>query len=158
MDVSRATGDEETCYSRTECTSDTSEISAKGTDARDFMEKSGDTFNTVKQQYNSECTTVSMDRKSDSQSSNSFLSMISQSLDDDDEDARRRRRRERNKLAACKCRFKKRQHVAFLVSESERLERHNESLKLSLGEIVSQLEHLSQIFNCHDCHYADLDA
>lgn len=82
----------------------------------------------------------------------SLFCLMSQSIEDD-EDARRRRRRERNKLAASKCRFKKRQHVAFLMSESERLESSNSTLKLTLNELQSELEQLAQVLHSHKCHF-----
>lgn len=84
------------------------------------------------------------------QNKQSLFSLMSQTIEDD-EDARRKRRRERNKLAASKCRFKKRQHVAFLISESERLETNNSSLKLTLGEIQNELEQLAQVLHSHKC-------
>lgn len=49
-----------------------------------------------------------------------------------EDEERRRRRRERNKIAATKCRMKKRERTVNLVTESEVLENQNIDLKAQL--------------------------
>lgn len=49
-----------------------------------------------------------------------------------EDEERRRRRRERNKIAATKCRMKKRERTVNLVTESEVLETQNIDLKAQL--------------------------
>lgn len=57
--------------------------------------------------------------------------MFPSQLTPEDEE-RRRRRRERNKIAATKCRMKKRERTVNLVTESEVLENQNIDLKAQL--------------------------
>ena len=66
----------------------------------------------------------------------------------EDED-RRRKRRERNKVAATKCRHKKKEHVLKLNIESENLQNCNSNLKAKLASLQSERDHLSDILNSH---------
>lgn len=67
-----------------------------------------------------------------------------------DDEVRRRRRRERNKVAATKCRIKKKEHVINLNVESMRLESSNCHLKATLKELKEEESRLMQILSSHD--------
>lgn len=70
-----------------------------------------------------------------------------------DEDAlKKQRRRERNKIAAHKCRLKKRKYVSFLISESNRVDLINSACKIKLNEIQTELNRLVQILRSHQCN------
>lgn len=63
--------------------------------------------------------------------------------------ARRSRRRERNKVAATKCRYKKREETTGLMRESEVVEALNSSLKQELSRLESEEQQLSLILYEH---------
>ncbi|XP_065333002.1 activating transcription factor 3 [Cloeon dipterum] len=66
------------------------------------------------------------------------------------EDAeRRRRRRERNKIAATKCRLKKREKTVNLVQESEVLDSQNQELKAQIKNLESEQRHLMDMLTMH---------
>lgn len=69
-------------------------------------------------------------------------------LTPEDED-RRRRRRERNKIAATKCRMKKRERTVNLVNESETLENQNIDFKNQIRELENQRRKLNEILQAH---------
>lgn len=69
-------------------------------------------------------------------------------LTPEDED-RRKRRRERNKIAATKCRMKKRERTVNLVSESEVLENQNIDLKTQVRELEIQRKKLLEVLQDH---------
>ncbi|XP_059610442.1 activating transcription factor 3 isoform X2 [Phlebotomus argentipes] len=69
-------------------------------------------------------------------------------LTPEDED-RRRRRRERNKIAATKCRMKKRERTLNLVSESEALEQQNIELKTQERALETQKRKLLEALQSH---------
>lgn len=69
-------------------------------------------------------------------------------LTPEDED-RRRRRRERNKIAATKCRMKKRERTVNLVNESETLDAQNKELKAQVSELESQRRKLMEVLQAH---------
>uniref|UniRef100_A0A1L8DIC3 Putative activating transcription factor 3 n=1 Tax=Nyssomyia neivai TaxID=330878 RepID=A0A1L8DIC3_9DIPT len=69
-------------------------------------------------------------------------------LTPEDED-RRRRRRERNKIAATKCRMKKRERTLNLVSESEVLEQQNIELKTQERALETQRRKLIEALQSH---------
>lgn len=76
--------------------------------------------------------------------------------DDEEEDEltpedeeRRRRRRERNKIAATKCRLKKREKTVILVQESEILETQNHDLKSQIQELETQRRRLVDMLSLH---------
>ncbi|KAG7197337.1 hypothetical protein KM043_018449 [Ampulex compressa] len=78
------------------------------------------------------------------------------SADDEEEDEltpedeeRRRRRRERNKIAATKCRLKKREKTVILVQESEILETQNHDLKSQIQELETQRRRLVDMLSLH---------
>lgn len=66
-----------------------------------------------------------------------------------EDEERRRRRRERNKIAATKCRLKKRERIANLMTESETLETQNVDLKNHLQELKNQERLLMEILTVH---------
>ena len=80
-------------------------------------------------------------------SDHSFNSPTSPSAPEDDE--RRKKRRERNKVAATKCRHKKKEHVVRLNIESEKLESSNISLKGKLASLEAERNRLIDLLNSH---------
>ncbi|XP_018597875.1 cyclic AMP-dependent transcription factor ATF-3 [Scleropages formosus] len=62
---------------------------------------------------------------------------------------RRKRRRERNKIAAAKCRNKKKEKTDCLQKESEKLESINAELKAQIEELKSQKQQLVYMLNLH---------
>ncbi|XP_055302439.1 activating transcription factor 3 isoform X2 [Sitodiplosis mosellana] len=69
-------------------------------------------------------------------------------LSPEDED-RRRRRRERNKIAATKCRMKKRERTVNLVSEAETLEAQNIDLKAQVRSLEIERRSLTEMLQLH---------
>ncbi|CAK6979351.1 cyclic AMP-dependent transcription factor ATF-3 [Scomber scombrus] len=66
-----------------------------------------------------------------------------------EEHDRRKRRRERNKIAAAKCRNKKKEKTECLQKESEKLESHNADLKAQIEELKQQKQQLVYMLNLH---------
>ncbi|XP_073984175.1 activating transcription factor 3 isoform X2 [Rhodnius prolixus] len=66
-----------------------------------------------------------------------------------EDEERRRRRRERNKIAATKCRLKKRERTVNLVQESEILETQNHDLKSQIKELENQRRKLVDMLSGH---------
>lgn len=66
-----------------------------------------------------------------------------------EDEERRRRRRERNKIAATKCRLKKRERTVNLVQESEVLENQNQDLKSQIQELETQRRRLMDMLSMH---------
>ncbi|XP_015118730.1 activating transcription factor 3 [Diachasma alloeum] len=66
-----------------------------------------------------------------------------------EDEERRRRRRERNKIAATKCRLKKREKTVILVQESETLESQNHDLKSQIQELETQRRRLVDMLSLH---------
>ncbi|XP_020795585.1 cyclic AMP-dependent transcription factor ATF-3 [Boleophthalmus pectinirostris] len=62
---------------------------------------------------------------------------------------RRKRRRERNKIAAAKCRNKKKEKTETLQKESEKLETVNADLKAQIEELKQQKQQLVYMLNLH---------
>ncbi|CRK89401.1 CLUMA_CG003151, isoform A [Clunio marinus] len=69
-------------------------------------------------------------------------------LTPEDED-RRKRRRERNKIAATKCRMKKRECINNLMRESETLEAQNVDIKAQLKDLREQYQYLTEMWQAH---------
>ncbi|EAU75679.3 AGAP001536-PA [Anopheles gambiae str. PEST] len=69
-------------------------------------------------------------------------------LTPEDED-RRRRRRERNKIAATKCRMKKRERTVNLINESETLDAQNRELKSQVSKLETEYRKLVEILQAH---------
>ncbi|EDX16832.1 GD16430 [Drosophila simulans] len=74
-------------------------------------------------------------------------------LTPEDED-RRRRRRERNKIAATKCRMKKRERTQNLIKESEGLGHHNVELKNKCVSWETERQKLMDMLKSHGCQRA----
>uniref|UniRef100_A0A3B4Z1Y7 Activating transcription factor 3 n=1 Tax=Stegastes partitus TaxID=144197 RepID=A0A3B4Z1Y7_9TELE len=66
-----------------------------------------------------------------------------------EEHERRKRRRERNKIAAAKCRNKKKEKTECLQKESEKLESVNADLKAQIEELKQQKQQLVYMLNMH---------
>nr|ADO27834.1 cyclic amp-dependent transcription factor atf-3 [Ictalurus furcatus] len=62
---------------------------------------------------------------------------------------RRKRRRERNKIAAAKCRNKKKEKTDCLQKESEKLESLNAELRAQIEELKNQKQQLVYMLNLH---------
>jgi len=71
-------------------------------------------------------------------------------LTPEDED-RRRRRRERNKIAATKCRMKKRERTQNLIKESEVLDTQNVDLKNQVRLLETERRKLKDMLQSHRC-------
>ncbi|XP_069464635.1 cyclic AMP-dependent transcription factor ATF-3 isoform X2 [Ambystoma mexicanum] len=65
------------------------------------------------------------------------------------EDERKKRRRERNKVAAAKCRNKKKEKTDCLQKESEKLESINAELKAQIEELKNEKQRLVYMLNLH---------
>lgn len=66
-----------------------------------------------------------------------------------EDEERRRRRRERNKIAATKCRLKKRERTVNLIQESEILESQNIEFKAQVQELQQQKHTLMEMLSIH---------
>merc|ERR1711942_231065 len=66
-----------------------------------------------------------------------------------EEETRRQRRRERNKVAAEKCRNKKKKETQKLFAESEMVERANACYKEELARLEAEKKHLLRILETH---------
>ncbi|XP_065112230.1 cyclic AMP-dependent transcription factor ATF-3 [Paramisgurnus dabryanus] len=66
-----------------------------------------------------------------------------------EESDRKKRRRERNKIAAAKCRNKKKEKTDHLQKESEKLESINAELKAQIEELKNQKQQLVYMLNLH---------
>ncbi|XP_016980122.1 activating transcription factor 3 isoform X2 [Drosophila rhopaloa] len=75
-------------------------------------------------------------------------------LTPEDED-RRRRRRERNKIAATKCRMKKRERTQNLIKESEFLDTQNVELKNQVRLLETERRKLLDMLQSHCCQRAE---
>lgn len=82
---------------------------------------------------------------------------FSYQLTPEDED-RRKRRRERNKIAATKCRLKKRECINNLMRESETLEAQNIDIKTQLKDLREQYQYLTEMWQAHqmECKHPGL--
>jgi len=63
---------------------------------------------------------------------------------------RRQRRRERNKVAATKCRNKKKARTHNLIKESEILDAQNKALKIEISKLESEKTHLMDVLQQHE--------
>lgn len=66
-----------------------------------------------------------------------------------EDEERRRRRRERNKIAATKCRLKKREKTINLIQESQTLDDQNIDLKNQVQELQTQRRQLLEMLSTH---------
>ncbi|XP_074631655.1 cyclic AMP-dependent transcription factor ATF-3-like isoform X1 [Acropora palmata] len=69
-----------------------------------------------------------------------------------DEEQRRKLRRERNKVAASKCRMKRKEHVTTLRKASEELEAANSQLESEIAYLTAEREQLEMMLDAHVCH------
>lgn len=68
-----------------------------------------------------------------------------------EDEEKRRRRRERNKIAASKCRNRKKERTVRLCEESEGLQRGNAELRRELQRLRLEVQHLTSILRLHVC-------
>lgn len=68
-----------------------------------------------------------------------------------EEEERRRIRRERNKVAAFKCRQRRKEHMQKLQDESDELNDENTALENELAALKAQKEQLEAMFRRHKC-------
>ncbi|XP_054713256.1 cyclic AMP-dependent transcription factor ATF-3-like [Uloborus diversus] len=71
-----------------------------------------------------------------------------------EDEERRRRRRERNKVAATKCRNKKKERTGRLAEESETLEVNNNALKTEIDSLEAEKQELIDLLQGHLPHCA----
>ncbi|KAG8197846.1 hypothetical protein JTE90_020123 [Oedothorax gibbosus] len=76
---------------------------------------------------------------------------LQEELTQEDEE-RRRRRRERNKVAATKCRNKKKERTGKLAEESETLETNNNALKTEINSLEAEKNELIGLLQGHLPH------
>eukprot|EP00794_Sanderia_malayensis_P020120 gene20120-22092_t len=69
-----------------------------------------------------------------------------------EEEERRRVRRERNKVAASKCRNKRKEHIRHLMKESEELECKNSNLQNEINTLQSEIKQLESMLDSHRCN------
>ena len=65
------------------------------------------------------------------------------------DEERRHKRRERNKVAATKCRNKKKEQTAILEAEGKEVERQNSNLKQNILRLEAEEKHLRSILHQH---------
>ena len=66
-----------------------------------------------------------------------------------EDEERRRRRRERNKVAATKCRHRKKERTVVLMRESDHLEDHNVSLRTEIQRLETEKRRLIDVLAMH---------
>ncbi|EDW06521.2 uncharacterized protein Dmoj_GI21781 [Drosophila mojavensis] len=99
------------------------------------------------EQPNSKCSRRDEDCE-ESSDEDSETKSVPKGLTPEDED-RRRRRRERNKIAATKCRMKKRERTQNLIKESEVLDTQNVDLKNQVRALETDRQRLLGMLNLH---------
>ncbi|XP_077366957.1 protein c-Fos-like [Festucalex cinctus] len=67
-----------------------------------------------------------------------------------EEDERRRIRRERNKIAAAKCRNRRRELIDTLQAETDQLEDEKSNLQSEIDELLKEKERLEQVLTLHE--------
>jgi len=85
----------------------------------------------------------------DSEEGQMFEKACNQGFTSDD-DLRKQRRRERNKVAATKCRNKKKERTTRLIAEGEVLDIQNECLKDELMRLELETKHLTTMLAQHE--------
>lgn len=66
-----------------------------------------------------------------------------------EEEERRRIRRERNKIAAAKCRNRRRELIDYLQAETDQLEDEKMSLQTEISDLLKEKEQLEQVLASH---------
>ncbi|KAM9779197.1 protein c-Fos-like [Syngnathus typhle] len=74
-----------------------------------------------------------------------------------EEDERRRIRRERNKIAAAKCRNRRRELIDTLQAETDQLEEEKSILQSEIDELLKEKERLEQVLSSHDSSCCKLE-
>ncbi|PFX17596.1 Proto-oncogene c-Fos [Stylophora pistillata] len=69
-----------------------------------------------------------------------------------EEEQRRKVRRERNKVAASKCRMKRKEHVNTLRQASEELESANSQLEAEIAYLTAERDQLEMMLDAHVCN------
>lgn len=106
-------------------------------------------LSTCESSSGSEQTTSKCSRKDEDTSDEDDCDSKSiKGLTPEDED-RRRRRRERNKIAATKCRMKKRERTQNLMKESEQLDTQNIDLKTQVRTLELERQQLFDMLQAH---------
>ncbi|XP_077408392.1 protein c-Fos [Vanacampus margaritifer] len=67
-----------------------------------------------------------------------------------EEDERRKIRRERNKIAAAKCRNRRRELIDTLQAETDQLEDEKSNLQSEIDELLKEKERLEQVLSSHE--------
>ncbi|XP_076873408.1 cyclic AMP-dependent transcription factor ATF-3 [Brachyhypopomus gauderio] len=93
-------------------------------------------------------STAARDHASSSSARPAELTVVKKEINSEELD-RRKRRRERNKIAAAKCRNKKKEKTDCLQKESEKLESINAELKAQIEELKNQKQQLVYMLNLH---------
>lgn len=68
-----------------------------------------------------------------------------------EEEEKRRLRRERNKVAAFRCRQRRKQHIVELELITEQISNSNDDLEKEIEELIVQKEQLEEMLNTHSC-------
>ncbi|ALC48500.1 Atf3 [Drosophila busckii] len=100
------------------------------------------------EQPNSKCSRRGDEDCDESSDDDSETKSVPKGLTPEDED-RRRRRRERNKIAATKCRMKKRERTQNLIKESEVLDTQNVDLKSQVRTLETERRQLLEMLQAH---------
>lgn len=66
-------------------------------------------------------------------------------------------RRERNKLAALRCRTRRRERIETLEQETAELEEQNNGVENEISSLRSQLNQLEQMLRDHRCSHGIVD-
>ncbi|RMX54279.1 hypothetical protein pdam_00011990 [Pocillopora damicornis] len=69
-----------------------------------------------------------------------------------EEEQRRKLRRERNKVAASKCRMKRKEHVNTLRQAAEELESANSQLEAEIAYLTAERDQLEMMLDAHVCN------
>ncbi|XP_012559063.2 jun dimerization protein 2 isoform X1 [Hydra vulgaris] len=68
-----------------------------------------------------------------------------------EEGERKKMRRERNKVAASKCRNKRKEHIKCLMKESDDMENKNVDLQTEISSLQAEIRELECILDSHTC-------
>lgn len=97
----------------------------------------------------SKCSRPSEDFDETTDDESDLKTPLAKGLTPEDED-RRRRRRERNKIAATKCRMKKRERTQNLIKEAEQLDHQNVDLKSQVRILENERRKLLDMLQAHE--------
>ena len=68
-----------------------------------------------------------------------------------EEEEKRRLRRERNKLAAFRCRQRRKQHIVELEQVTEQIQNSNDDLEREIEDLKQQKQQLEEMLQRHSC-------